>query len=473
MKKNYMNQKFLFILNIFCFITYFVKAEKIEFRIKIKPGNQKVINLFNPVNDVGIYLEDGYRETGFNSEMYSTNLLTKEEYKVIADFAGEIKTLSEVFSDLPNLVEFELLEFNNSQLTDISKMFKNCNSLKSVNISMLKAETLIDASQLFQDCISLETVYMPDVITSSVKDMSYMFSGCNNLTSIDLNKFGTSGVTNMSGIFENCEFLESIDVSNLDTSSVIDMSYMFKGCESLTSLDLTNFKTSKVTKMTGMFEACTDIVTLNISNFDTSSVTDMSYMFSGCINLESLDLSKFDTSNVQNMFSMFSSCASLYDLDLSTFETQKLNDISYMFYDTKIVILDLGNFNTSNIKEMRDTFNQSLDLGYLSIKPYDGKDIFGTVMKENLTICVDNSKTEESEYQALIDLNAINNCSDYCFYEFYYFINNRTSCKLDCSKINENNPYYHLCGITLNIKIKVNDTGYQYILNNQFIKIIF
>ena len=349
-------------------------------------------------------------------------------------------------------------------------MFDSCTSLEKLNISILNTSNIENMSGMFHNCISLKSLDLSNFNTSSVTDLSNMFSKCLNLTILDLTNFNTSNVLNISRMFDSCFLLESFPLSNLDTSSVIDMSYMFKGCKSLTSLDLTNFKTSQVTKMNGMFEACTEINTFKISNFDTSKVTDMSYMFHGCINLESLDLSNFDTSNAQNMIGMFASCASLYSLNLSTFKTSKLTDISYMFYDTKIVILDLGNFNTSNIKEMRDTFNQSLDLGYLSIKPYDGKDIFGTVMKENLTICVDNSKTEESEYQALIDLNAINNCSDYCFYEFYYFINNRTSCKLDCSKIDENNPYYHLCGFTLNIKIKVNDTGSQYILNNQFMK---
>ncbi len=58
MKKTYKNQKFLFILNIFCFITYFVKAdETIEFFLKVKPGEQQLHSTydtnFNSVKVIG------------------------------------------------------------------------------------------------------------------------------------------------------------------------------------------------------------------------------------------------------------------------------------------------------------------------------------------------------------------------------------------------------------------------------------
>ena len=39
---------------------------------------------------------------------------------------------------------------------------------------------------------------------------------------------------------------------------------------------------------------------LNIKNFDTSNVLDMSYMFDDCTKLEYLDLGVFNTENVRN-----------------------------------------------------------------------------------------------------------------------------------------------------------------------------
>ena len=117
-----------------------------------------------------------------------------------------------------------------------------------------------------------------------------------------------------------------------------------------------------------------------------------------------------------------------------------------MFYDTKIVVLDLGNFETSNIKKMDHVFNYSNYLKFINLRPYNGKNIFNSIKKENVTICVDESKTEESEYQTLKDLNAVNNCTDYCFYEFNFINGNKTGCDLDCPNIiDKSEMYYDIC----------------------------
>ena len=54
-------------------------------------------------------------------------------------------------------------------------------------------------------------------------------------------------------------------------------------------------------------------------------------MFSGCSSLTSLNLSNFNTENVQNMRGMFSGCSSLTSLDLSNFNTENVQDMIHMF----------------------------------------------------------------------------------------------------------------------------------------------
>ena len=85
----------------------------------------------------------------------------------------------------------------------------------------------------------------------------------------------------------------------------------------------------------------------------------MSNMFEGCSSLTSLNLSNFNTNNVQNMKDIFYGCSSLTSLNLSNFNTNNniIKDMSYMFSNLKrLTSLDLSNFNTNNVQNMNHMF---------------------------------------------------------------------------------------------------------------------
>ena len=77
------------------------------------------------------------------------------------------------------------------------------------------------------------------------------------------------------------------------------------------------------------------------------------------------------------MESMFENCESLISLDLSNFNTQNVTDIRYMFSNCKsLILLNLSNFNTQNVTEMRYIFSNcysliSLDLSNFNIKNHN------------------------------------------------------------------------------------------------------
>ena len=57
------------------------------------------------------------------------------------------------------------------------------------------------------------------------------------------------------------------------------------------------------------------------------------------------------------MKSMFNNCFSLTSLNLSNFNTNNVNNMKYMFYDcSSLTSLNLSNFNTNNVKYMEDMF---------------------------------------------------------------------------------------------------------------------
>ena len=57
----------------------------------------------------------------------------------------------------------------------------------------------------------------------------------------------------------------------------------------------------------------------------------MSYMFYGCSSLKELNLNNFNTNNVTNMRSMFNRCSSLKELNLNNFNTNNVTYMSGMF----------------------------------------------------------------------------------------------------------------------------------------------
>jgi surface protein len=54
-------------------------------------------------------------------------------------------------------------------------------------------------------------------------------------------------------------------------------------------------------------------------------------LFASCSSLTSLDLSDFDTSNITNMKKMFSGCSSLTELDLNSFDVSNVTNFYMMF----------------------------------------------------------------------------------------------------------------------------------------------
>ena len=105
-------------------------------------------------------------------------------------------------------------------------------------------------------------------------------------------------------------------------------------------------------------KASTDAVTSKLCTYiNDKPVTSMSYMFWDSQALR-IDLSNFNTSNVYNMGGMFSSSQAT-TLDLSHFDTSKVTNMGGMFQHSQATTLDLSNFDTSNVTNMQGMFWKS------------------------------------------------------------------------------------------------------------------
>ena len=144
-----------------------------------------------------------------------------------------------------------------------------------------------------------------------------------------------------------------------------DSSYMFSSFSGIYSADFSNIDTSEVISMKGMFKGASMLNPIDVSRFDTRKVQDMSEMFSGIRYLSrgsakiTLNLSNFNTSNVVNMKGMFKDSSRITDINMSSFNTSKVTDMSEMFYGaTSLPTINLSSFDFQNVTDMNSMFFQ-------------------------------------------------------------------------------------------------------------------
>ena len=102
-------------------------------------------------------------------------------------------------------------------------------------------------------------------------------------------------------------------------------------------------------------KASTDAVTSKLCTYiNDKPVTSMSYMFWDSQALR-IDLSNFNTSNVYNMGGMFSSSQAT-TLDLSHFDTSNVTNMGGMFQHSQATTIDVSHFDTSNVTNMNSMF---------------------------------------------------------------------------------------------------------------------
>ena len=96
------------------------------------------------------------------------------------------------------------------------------------------------------------------------------------------------------------------------------------------------------------------------------------FMFEDMRSLTTLDLSNFDTSKVTDMREMFRDMHSLTTLDLSNFDTSNVTDMVYMFDNMRsLTTLNLSNFDTSKVTGMSHMFDNMRSLTALNLSNFD------------------------------------------------------------------------------------------------------
>lgn len=91
-------------------------------------------------------------------------------------------------------------------------------------------------------------------------------------------------------------------------------------------------------------------------------------MFFGCSSLTGIDVSNFNTSNITNMRGMFRGCSSFTSIDVSNFNTNNVTTMNDMFCDcSSLTSIDISGFNTSNVTDMSSMFKGASQLQTITV----------------------------------------------------------------------------------------------------------
>ena len=112
-----------------------------------------------------------------------------------------------------------------------------------------------------------------------------------------------------------------------------------------------------------------------LNYLNTSCVTDMKGMFFQT-SFSYLDVSDWDTSNVTDMREMFYYCESLTSLDVSTWDTGNVTDMYRMFdWCVSLNDLDVSDWDTSNVTDMHEMFDGCSGLSQLDVSSWDTSNV--------------------------------------------------------------------------------------------------
>lgn len=250
------------------------------------------------------------------------------------------------------------------------------------NTNLIK-QILVESGLLTADEATLEN--LPIVIQELAKQQENPYQ--------QLYMQRTANETSMVGLFAYTPASTTLDLSAMNTSKVTDMSYMFSECKA-PYLNLSGFDVGNVTTMERMFYSCTSEI--NVDGWDTSKLTNANNMFYGFANGgKYLDLSVLDFSNITKADNMFESCnidnvdirylnlnlAKISSLpfksvkgtvlDLSNYDITGLTSTYQLCYFCECSTVDLTNWKTTEVTNMKNTFYYNSSLVKLIMPDWD------------------------------------------------------------------------------------------------------
>ena len=184
------------------------------------------------------------------------------------------------FSQCANATYADVAKLDTSDVTDMSHMFNLCSRITQLDVSHFNTSKVVDMSYAFAS-LGVENFDLRNFDTSNVTNMQRMFSNMQRLKTLDISSFDTAKVTNMEGMFISMgrnTFEGALDISSFDTSMVTNMSNMFRNFTRISTIYVANtFDVSAVTASADMFDNATALVGGSGTPFSWNNPTDKTY----------------------------------------------------------------------------------------------------------------------------------------------------------------------------------------------------
>lgn len=336
-----------------------------------------------------------------------------------------------MFHGCSSLTSLDLRHFNTSNVTNMTGMFCNCSSLTCLDLSNFNTSNVTNMNYyykqedifigMFSGCNSLVKLDLRNFNTEKVTNFHDMFAYCTNLTEINLSSFNTTNAYSMNGMFKYCKKLQKLDLSNFNAGNASTQT-MFEGCSSLTELELYSLRCIG----SEMFLNCSNLEVVYIGkeiqmcayNMDAFKGTDklhgclfdkLTYVNGGkayatfndgtlsfdvtrcddaipadayplgpeipgwtdkALKIEKVVFPKyFKYVHPTTLYGWFFNCRNLTEIEgLEYLNTEDVENMSLMFAGCKnLTTLDLSNFNTQNVTNMKGMFgyyDKEEDKGY-------------------------------------------------------------------------------------------------------------
>ena len=231
-KNKLKGQKYKIIINLVILINLFIKIfpiHKIHFinfyfsniTLKVKgPGNSQIFCPKDQGFPVYYYPDLIYINEKKKDSVEYSFYFNETENIVKLVWINRINKTEYMFKNCYNILEVDLSEFDNSEVTMMSNMFNGCTSLISINFDKIDTSKLIYIGSMFEKCSSLSSVNLSVFKNAKIKSLRFTFLGCSSLTLLDLSDFDTSEVTYMNNIFDGCTNLEYINMKNFNDAKV-------------------------------------------------------------------------------------------------------------------------------------------------------------------------------------------------------------------------------------------------------------
>ena len=107
-----------------------------------------------------------------------------------------------------------------------------------------------------------------------------------------------------------------------------------------------------------------------------SNLSNICCFFADCENIIKIDLTNFNSDNIIDMKGMFCNCKSLKNVNLSNNNTAKVKNMRDMFYNCRsLTDIDLSNFNTEIVENMKSMFSYCESLKNVDLSNFNTENV--------------------------------------------------------------------------------------------------